>query len=591
MRTIGLAFGAGLLVVGVLAANSARTQEENALQAAHARAKVLAALPGEPHALAAIGVTTKQSLPLPSIESSDLADGPKRRLVLLGGLDGNDRSVDAALGAVEWFKKSAPAAVREKWSLSVLVCGNPEGLLQLKPTNDSGGKPAVNYPPADGFFENKYNVEARYIWRWLSFRAPDLVVELRGANRISWLAPPSTGAIAEKLGAQPLTAPDTLPMALSKTPLSGLGTVPALVAQGRGSEGPAILQAILAAGSELPRSPLRQAVIGRLSRSPRAVAEILAAKYPQSPAVAYIPAVSWAETHRLARLTGDDRMRQKVFSALQPWLSGEKNPLEGESDVVKLGGHLAFGELALQEKNDAAKKLTLAAADAYKPEKEGDPIRYGKLWCEDMFMSATLLGRAGKLSGDRAYYDLMARSLLHYAEKLQQPSGLFHHAFDGPHHWGRGNGFASLGLTEALTYLPQDHPQRAAVLAVYKKQMAALPPLLSPDGTWRQVIDHPESYREVTATAMNLVSMARGVRFGWLDKSYRTTVDRAWRGLLPRVADDASLADVCTGTGSGPTLRHYYDRPAIFGPDDRGGAMCLWAANEVFELINSGNTK
>jgi rhamnogalacturonyl hydrolase YesR len=90
---------------------------------------------------------------------------------------------------------------------------------------------------------------------------------------------------------------------------------------------------------------------------------------------------------------------------------------------------------------------------------------------------------------------------------------------------------------------------------------------------------------------MNLVSMARGVRMGWLDKSYRATVDRAWNGLLPRIADDGSLADVCTGTGSAPTIRAYYDRPAIFGMDDRGGAMCLWAANEIFELINNGNTK
>jgi hypothetical protein len=176
-RVLGLTFVLG----GLFWAGTATAQDESLVQAAQARAKTLAALPGEPHALSAIGVSTKQSLPLPSIESSDFADGPKRRLVLLGGLDGNDRSVDAALGAVEWFKKSAPASVRENWSLSALVCGNPEGLLQLKPTNDSGGKPSVNYPPADGFFTDKYNVEARYVWRWLSFLAAG--TDSRGSRR------------------------------------------------------------------------------------------------------------------------------------------------------------------------------------------------------------------------------------------------------------------------------------------------------------------------------------------------------------------------------------------------------------------------
>jgi len=33
-------------------------------------------------------------------------------------------------------------------------------------------------------------------------------------------------------------------------------------------------------------------------------------------------------------------------------------------------------------------------------------------------------------------------------------------------------------------------------------------------------------------------------------------------------------------SGAGPTPRYYYDRPAIEGPDDRGGAMALVAAME-----------
>ena len=42
--------------------------------------------------------------------------------------------------------------------------------------------------------------------------------------------------------------------------------------------------------------------------------------------------------------------------------------------------------------------------------------------------------------------------------KLQRPDGLFIHAENGPHAWGRGNGFALLGVTEALTHLPSREP-------------------------------------------------------------------------------------------------------------------------------------
>jgi hypothetical protein len=61
-------------------------------------------------------------------------------------------------------------------------------------------------------------------------------------------------------------------------------------------------------------------------------------------------------------------------------------------------------------------------------------------------------------------------------------------------------------------------------------------------------------------------------------------VDRTWSGLFARITEDGGLADVCTGTGAGPNLRYYYERPAVFGFDDRGGAMSLLAALEVAEL-------
>ena len=41
---------------------------------------------------------------------------------------------------------------------------------------------------------------------------------------------------------------------------------------------------------------------------------------------------------------------------------------------------------------------------------------------------------------------------------------------------------------------------------------------------------------------------------------------------------------VCSGTGAGPTKQYYFDRPAVTGADDRGGAMALFAAMEMYEL-------
>jgi rhamnogalacturonyl hydrolase YesR len=140
-------------------------------------------------------------------------------------------------------------------------------------------------------------------------------------------------------------------------------------------------------------------------------------------------------------------------------------------------------------------------------------------------------------------------------------------------------GPTSAGLAKARS-AAVEHPSRAAVLAIFQKQMKGLAAWQAPDGMWREIIDRPGAYREETATAMILTAMARGVRLGWLDRAFVPIVDRAWRALSAHVTEDGGLVDVCSGTGAGPTARYYFDRPAIEGADDRGGAMALVAAME-----------
>jgi rhamnogalacturonyl hydrolase YesR len=202
-----------------------------------------------------------------------------------------------------------------------------------------------------------------------------------------------------------------------------------------------------------------------------------------------------------------------------------------------------------------------------------------------MFMATSLLSRVGARTGDARYGATAGRLLTSYAESLQRPDGLFVHSAGGPHPWGRANGFAILGLTEALTFLPDDWADRARVLDIYRRHAEVLVRHQAPDGMWQQVVDEPGSYRELTVTSMTLVALARGVRLGWLDDSYRPVIDRAWRGVAAHIAEDGAVVDASTSTGAGETKQYYLDRTAVFGPDERGGAMALWAAVEMDELV------
>jgi unsaturated rhamnogalacturonyl hydrolase len=514
--------------------------------------KVLAALPGEPRSVSAAGITRNQT-PLLTIENPAPFDpaSAKRRLVIVGGLDGDARGAQAVLDTVRWIKRGAPKRIRDGWVVSALPMADPDGGARTKP---------FHFPPAKGFYEDPEQPESRYVWRWVTYQAPDLVIEFRGdvagAETDDSLIGALRGAGAAGLGA---TAAGLLPSSASHDDLA--------LALARAEAGEA--------------SPLRAAMTRRTRRSPLDLARLLAARYPAAPSISYIPALAWIKTLDLSTRIGDQALRTKVLDQIQPWLSGDKPLLGDRIQLTTVAGTMVFAQLAQADSaNAAARQLAIEGADAALKEKADGIPQYGQGWTDDMFMASAILARTASMPGRGGDLDRAAQLLIAYAGRLQQPDGIFNHAADGPAAWGRGNGFAAFGLMETLTAMRAGHPSRAALLAIFQKQMKGLAAWQAPDGMWREIIDKPGAYREETATAMILTAMARGVRLGWLDKSFEPVVERAWRALSAHITEVGALVDVCTGTGAGPTARYYYDRPAIEGPDDRGGAMALVAAME-----------
>lgn len=314
---------------------------------------------------------------------------------------------------------------------------------------------------------------------------------------------------------------------------------------------------------------------------PLAIARVLAARYPAQPIMSYIPALSWSGSLRLSAMTGEPQWRDKAMKDMQPFIAGQTPTIAEPYRLTSLAGHLAFADAGSLANDDATRGRALVAAAFIMARTPDQGFRFTTGWTDDMFMVSSLISRTA--TADQAAQ--LGALLTTYASKLQRPDGLFNHAQDGPHAWGRGNGFALLGVTEALTRLPDSWPNRAMVLNIYRTHVAALAKHQSDDGSWRQVIDEPTSYRELTATAMIVAALARGVARGWLDPAtYQPIIDRGWRAVAARVMADGTVRDVCSGTGAGPTKEYYLNRPVVNGADDRGGAMALLAAIEIETL-------
>ena len=479
-----------------------------------------------------------------------------RRLVIIGGLSGQVESAYLALDAVRWFKEDASATDRSTWAVSALPLANPAAV------GDLAGQ---TFPPSDGYFNAAEQPESRYLWRWVTYQAPDLVVVVEaGAD---WSVVDSESNFLRALEGP-----------RNEEQLAGVQTLH--VQAPRGDAG-RIVRTAMASALE-GESELRQRIQTRIQRNELAIAELLAGRYPENPGMSYIPAVAWTHTLRLGELIGDDRLRSKVLDDVRPWLEGDEDVIGERVSFAGLAGAMVFGELARTNSPVRERSADLVAQSIAVGSEENAPgvPTHGSGWSDDVFLGTI----SAVTAGDREGLEMAVRMVRHYAATLQQEDGLFYHAADAPTRWGRGNGFAALGLAEVMTAVGPTHSSWTELIGIYRQQMNGLRALQAPDGMWNQVVDLPGSYRETSVTAMVVTAMARGLRLGWLGEDYSAVVERGWRALKTRILEDGTLVDVCISTGSGTELRHYLDRTAVNGADDRGGALTLGAALEMYAL-------
>jgi len=191
------------------------------------------------------------------------------------------------------------------------------------------------------------------------------------------------------------------------------------------------------------------------------------------------------------------------------------------------------------------------------------------LWLDDLYMSVPCLAQAGKLTGDRRYYDDAAKQVLQFADRMfVKEKKLFMHAWNqdmDPHpafHWARANGWAIMAMAELLDVLPENHPSRAKILALFRDHATGLIANQGHAGLWHQLLDRRESYEETSASAMYVFAIARGINRGWLDpKAFGPPIAIGWNAVAGKVNAKGQVENVCVGTGVGWEPMFYMYRP------------------------------
>lgn len=190
------------------------------------------------------------------------------------------------------------------------------------------------------------------------------------------------------------------------------------------------------------------------------------------------------------------------------------------------------------------------------------------IWADDAFMAVSFLCRMGRFTGDDKYFDDAANQILKYTHYLWCPEKqIYYHCYHtdvkehGVAHWSRANGWIFMATADLLTYMPENHPKRQAVIDNFRMQAQGVARYQAQSGLWHQLLDKSDSYEEISGTAMFVFGMARGVKKGWLHPDYIYVAEQGTKGILSMMTEEGDVTNICVGTGIMPSLTFYYTRP------------------------------
>ena len=208
------------------------------------------------------------------------------------------------------------------------------------------------------------------------------------------------------------------------------------------------------------------------------------------------------------------------------------------------------------------------------------------VFVDPLHFDPPFLVHLGVLTGSTELVDAGAEQARALVALLQDESGVFWHFFLERTNeryglgWGRGQGWALLGLVDVLARLPDGHAERPPLLRALVRLADALCATQRGDGGWPAVITDPDSGQETSTAAFVAAGFGAAVAHGLLGGEYLEPALAAWGHTVGRVAADGVLEGVSANVWACTAPPHYTNVP-LGGVVPWGQGPLLLAAAEL----------
>lgn len=230
-----------------------------------------------------------------------------------------------------------------------------------------------------------------------------------------------------------------------------------------------------------------------------------------------------------------------------------------------------------------------------------------QMWLDGLYMASPFLAEYGAVFQRPELIDEAAHQLLLVERRTRDPrTGLLYHGWDesreqewadsstglSSHFWSRAMGWYSMAVVDCLEHFPVTHPKRGTIIGIFQRMCGALVNVQDKEsGLWYQVLDQggrKGNYLEASGSIMFVYAMAKGLRLGYLEPSFREAMQQGYEGILAHLVteDEAGvhLHQICHGAGLSIDRNgsyDYYISEAIVSDAPMGIAPLLLASLEV----------
>ena len=193
------------------------------------------------------------------------------------------------------------------------------------------------------------------------------------------------------------------------------------------------------------------------------------------------------------------------------------------------------------------------------------------------------------LSAGEGWMAEAVSTALGYASLLQDPeSGLFYHFWlERPQRayglgWGRGQGWALLGLLDVLDRLQPGDAGWEPLASAAERLIEAMLRTQRADGSWHAVAGTAASGNESSTAAFMVIAFQRARRLGLGDSAaLETAASEAWEATLGALDGSGLLTGVSAAVYSSTVDEHYHAVPVGFDVPWGQGPLLVAAAESA----------